>query len=438
MCVRNELKLFAACLAAVAVLGGCGGGSLVTGGDVRLVNATSAFPTLDLFDGSTKISSGVKSNAAGGYVDLDKGSRTFNVADGTSGVTAATLTGNVSRNNHYTIVAYTTGGALATVFLSDDEGSPSSGTAKLRFFNAAASDVASVDAYLVASACSSLATSFSAPIATAVSGLQSSYAQANATAAGTSYHICITTAGDKSDLRLDIPAVTLKDQQIVTVILTPTTGGVLLNGLLLNQQSTLTVAANTSARIRLAVGAANSASVTANANGVALGTGLIAPAVGNYKIVPAGPLTIDMTVGGVTATNVAGLTAAAGADLTLLVTGTVASAPVLIADDNSALTSTTNPVKLRLVNGMNGFAAGTTAVLTDDFDNVGDGAMFGTASTYAQVAASAALAHLEVTFGATQICVSDTITLTTGNVYTVFILGDKPPAVTTCTLRLDR
>ncbi len=436
--MRNELKLFATCLAAVAALGGCGGGSLVNGGDVRLVNATSAFATLDLYDGSSKISSGVATNAAGGYVDLDKGSHTFNVADGTTGVTAATLTSNVSKNDHFTIVAYTTGGALATVYLSDDEGSPSSGTAKLRFFNAAASDVASVDAYLVASACSSLATSFSAPIATAVSGLQATYAQANASGAGTSYHICVTTAGDKTDLRLDIPAVTLKDQQIVTVILTPTAGGVLLNGLLLNQQSTLTVAANASARIRLAVGAANSAAVVANVNGIALGSGLIAPSVGNYKIVPAGPLTIDMSVGGTTDVNVVGLTAPPGADLTLLVTGDASSAPVLIADDNSASTSTTHPVKLRLVNGMSGFAAGTTAVLTDDFDNVGDGAMFGTASTYAQVAASAALAHLEVTVGVTQICVSNTITLTSGNVYTVFILGDKPPAVTTCTLRLDR
>ena len=102
----------------------------------------------------------------------------------------------------------------------------------------------------------------------------------------------------------------------------------------------------------------------------------------------------------------------------------------------SASTSTTNPVKLRLVNGMNGTAG--PAVLTDDFDNVGDGAAFGTASAYAQVPSSAALAHLEVTVGVTQICVSNTITFNAGNVYTVFILGDKPAAVTTCTLRLDR
>ena len=91
MRVRNELKLFATCLAAIAALGGCGGG-IVNGGNVRLVNATNAFTTLDLYDGSTKITSGVGKNAAGAYVDLDKGSHTFNIADGTTGVTTATLT----------------------------------------------------------------------------------------------------------------------------------------------------------------------------------------------------------------------------------------------------------------------------------------------------------------------------------------------------------
>lgn len=434
--MRNDLKLFAACVASAAMLVACGGGGFATGGNVRLVNATSVFPTLDLYNGSTKVSSGVASNTAGNYVEVDKGTRTLNVADGTTGVTAATVSGDVSRDKHYTLVAYTAGGTLATAYLSDDEGSPSSGTAKLRFFNSAAGDVASVDAYVVAGACSALSTSFSSAIATSISGLQTSYAQVNATGAGSTYHVCITTAGDKTDLHLDIPSVTLKDQQIVTVILTPTPGGVLLNGLLLNQQSTLATAANTSARIRLAVGAAGAASVTANANGVALGTGLSAPAVGNYKLVPAGPLTIDMTVGGTTDNNVAGLTASPGADLTLLVTGTSATAPILIADDNSASTSTTNPVKLRLVNGMNGLA--NTVQLIDDFDNVGDGIAFGSASAYAQVPASSALARLEATAGVRQLCLSTAVTLNAGSIYTVFLLGDPPATAGPCTLRLDR
>ena len=427
--MRNHLKLFTACAATATALVGCGGG-LVNGGNVRLVNATSAFATLDLLDGSTKISTGVATNTAGGYAEIDKGSHSFNIADDATGVTDATLSGSVSKDAHYTIVAYTTGGALATAFLSDDEGSPSSGTAKLRFFNSATTDVASIDAYIVATACSALASSFAAPIATSISGLQATYTQVNATGPGSTYHVCVTAAGDKTDLRLDIASVTLKDQQILTVILTPTAGGVLLNGLLLSQQSTLTSAANGSARIRLAVGTSGVQTVSASASGVTLGTGLTPPAVGNYKLVPANTA-LPVTVNG----NTFPISAAPGADLTLLVTGDGSSTPVVIADGNSASTSTMNPVKIRLVNGMNGVS---NAILTDDLNNVGDAATFGATSGYAQVAASSALARLEATSGITTLCLSTDVTLNSGSVYTVFVLGDIPSAASTCTIRVDR
>lgn len=431
---RDTVRFLGAGAMALALLGGCGGGVSALDGSVRLVNATSQFASLDLDDGSNKVS-GVASYAVGGYVDLGHGSHTFNIADSSTGVTSATLTAEVGKRNHYTIVAYASGGTLTTSYLSDDEGSPSSGTAKLRFFNAASASIGSIDAYLVTTACANLSGSLSAPVATGVAGLQASYTQVNATGGGTTYHICVTAAGDKTDLRLDIPAVTLKDQQITTLILTPSPGGVLLNGLLLDQQGSLTPELSTSARLRVAVGAAGGAAVTASANGVALTTGLTAPAVSSYRLVPAGALTINLTVGGVAA-DASGLSAAPGADLTLLVTGTAATPPALIQDDNSISTSTTNPVKLRLVNGMNGLTS--PAILTDDFNNVGDGALIGTATVYAQVPASSALARIEATSGNTQLCLATDVTLNAGSVYSVFLLGDVPSAPPSCTIRVDR
>ncbi|MDQ2735872.1 MAG: DUF4397 domain-containing protein, partial [Pseudomonadota bacterium] len=252
----------------------------------------------------------------------------------------------------------------------------------------------------------------------------------------TTYHLCVTTAGDKSDLRLDIPSLTLSDGQIVTVVLTRSTGGVLLNGLVLNQQGSLTAASNASARIRLAVGATGGATVTATANGVSLGTNLPAPAVGPYMVVPSGPLALVATIGGAPVTD-PGLSTMPGDELTLLVAGTTATKPVLIPDDNSASTSTANPVKLRLVNGM-----GTTlpAVLTDNFINVGSAAPFGTSSGYAQVQASTALALLQASAGTASLCQSASVTLTAGNVYSVFLLGDVPatPTPPACVIIQDR
>ncbi len=427
--------LAAGAAAALALLGGCGGGDLALNeGDVRLVNATSDIATLDLYQSTTLLSSGIAANSAGPYVGLKPESYTFNIALGGTGIPAATLTAGIEKKQHYTIVAYTTGGTLTTTFLTDQEGAPSSGTAKLRLFNADTADVSSVDAYLLSTPCAALASSPAAPIITAVTGLQASYTQIIAASGGTTYHLCVTSANDKSDLRLDVPALTLKDGQIVTVILTHTAGGILLNGLRLDQQGNLAMATGTSARMRLAVGANGGALVTASANGVVLGTNLPAPAVGPYMVVPSGPVTLVATIGGTTVPD-PGLTAAPGADLTLLLAGTAATQPVLITDDNSASTSTSSPVRLRLVNGMSGAA---TASLTDNFINVGSPAAFGSQSGYAQVQASTALALLQASSGTTQLCQSVNVTLNAGGVYSVFVLGDVPTAPGACAITQDR
>jgi hypothetical protein len=434
--VRDTLKSILAAAVTAAALAGCGGGSLsVDDAEVRLVNATSDIASLDLYQSTSLLSSGVTANTAGPYVDLKGGTYTFNVNLGGSGAAAATLSASVQKKNNYTLVAYTTGGTLTTAFLTDNEGSPSSGTAKLRLFNTDSADVGNVDAYLLTTPCSGLAASPAAPLITAVSGLQASYTQVNASGGGTAYHLCVTSAGDKSDLRLDIPSLTLSDGQIVTVILTRSTGGVLLNGLVLNQQGSLSKALNASARIRLAVGTTGGTLVTATANGVSLGTNLPAPAVASYVLVPSGPVTLVATVGGAAVAD-PGLIAPPGADLTLLVAGTAATPPALIADDNSASTSTANPVKLRLVNGMN---TSGPATLTDNFINVGNSAAFGTSSGYGQVQASTALAQLQASVGVMQLCQSTNVTLLAGNVYSVFLLGNVPSSpAPICNITEDR
>ena len=398
---------------------------------MRLVNATP-IATLDYYQSTTALTTGVASNTVSDYVGLDADTYTFNIDVGGSGATAATLSQTLQKKDDYTIVAYLSAGTLTTQFLTDNEGSPSSGTAKLRLFNADATDVPSVDVYLLTIACANLASSPAAPLLTAVTGLQSSYTQINASSSGTAYHLCVTASGDKTDLRLDIPALTLKDGQISTVILTPSTGGVLLNGLVLEQQGSLVAASNASARMRLAVGATGG-TVTATANGVSLGTNLPAPAVGSYVLIPSGPVTLATTVGG-TALADPGLNAAPGADLTLLVAGPAGTPPVLIPDNNAASTSTANPVKLRLVNGI---AGSSSATLTDNYINVGSTTAFGASSGYGQVQASAALALLQASAGTLQLCQSVNVTLTSGGVYTVFLLGNVPSAPVACTITAD-
>lgn len=432
--MKHLLRLCLTCPLTLALLNGCGGGSLDTDSSVRLVNATSEYTTLDLYAGSDRVSAGVASNSVGGYATLSAGTYTFNLKSGGSTATAASTSREAVKKKHQTLVAYTTGGALTTEYLSDEESAPSSGTAKLRLFHTAAADAGNVDLYVVNTPCADLQTSTAAALATGVSGLQSSHVEVSAATGGTAYHVCITATGDKTALRLDIPALTLSNQQIATLILTRSAGGVLLNGLLLNQQGTLTPALNSSARVRVAANASAAGTVTATVGAVSLGLNYTSPAVGSYKLVPAGALALSLTVSGTT-TAVNSLSAAAGNDYTLLVTG-AAAAPVatLIADNNTPSTSTARPVKLRLVNGLNGGTA--SATLAYNYDQVGDGAAALSANSPSFVASSAALARLEASFGGTSLVVGTTITLESGKVYSLFLLGDSASPQTI--LRADR
>ena len=432
--MKNLLRFCLTCPLTLALLNGCGGSGLDTDSSLRLVNATSEYTTLDLYAGSDRIASAVASNSVGSYATLDANTYTFNLKSGGSTATAASTSREAVKKKHQTLVAYTSGGALTAEYLSDEEIAPSSGTAKLRVFNTAAADAGNVDLYLVNTPCADLQTSTSAAVATAVSGLQSAYTEVSAATGGTSYHLCVTATGDKSALRLDVSALSLANQQVATLIITRSSGGVLLNGLLLTQQGALIPALNSSARVRVAANASASGTVTASVGGTSLGLNYTSPAVGNYKLVPAGALALSLTVSGST-TAVSSLSAAAGNDYTLLVTG-AAAAPVatLIADSNMPSTSTARPVKLRLVNGLNGTTA--SATLAYNFDQIGDGAASLSANGPSFVATSAALARLEASFGGTTLLVGTTITLETGKVYSLFLLGDlaTPQAI----LRADR
>ena len=94
------------------------------------------------------------------------------------------------------------------------------------------------------------------------------------------YRIRVTGAGNTADLRLDIPSFSLTSQEVATVLLTPTTGGTLVNGAVLSQQGAYTAAATPTPgsprrrgrERRFRLGAAPARST--------IGTGVISPAVG--------------------------------------------------------------------------------------------------------------------------------------------------------------
>jgi len=400
----------------LVALSGCGGNNDDDGsGQVRLVNATSDYASLDLFASDVRVTSGVLQGAVGSYAGFSHGDIVFKLKRADSGITSLATTRTVSSGVNDSLIAYSTGGTLRTVYLADSEAAPTSGYAKLRVFNTS-TEAGSVDMYMTAVGGS--LDSISA-VASSIAGERfSSYGEITAG----SYHLVVTGAGDKTDVRLDIPSIALSDQQIATLILTSTPGGVLVHSLLLNQGSTATAQNNTSARIRLIANTTANGVVAATVNGNVLSTGLKSPIVGSYTLIPAGALTTDIQVNGV-AVPTSGLTATAGADLSLMVLGTPAAPQVTLLNDDNSPPLTSTYAKLRLVHGVNNLNGSIT--LTADYSAVATDVAFGTASTPVSVLNSTTY-RLESTSPvfSGELYLATDVNLQSTHVYTVFMLGD--------------
>ncbi len=421
-----RLKPWAAIGAALILpfLHGCGNDDAQKG-FVRIVNATTEYTSLDLYTlnsggGNDLVVSGTAANSASAYEGIDKGSYTFNVKSSTSAGAATPVTGTVSKEDHFTIVTYLTGSATKTQFLTDEETKPASGNAKLRVLNAATTEAASVDVYLTTSDCTALAVTDTA-FASAVAGLQSAYTQVTATTVG--WNVCVFAAGDTSTLLLDIPALKLKDQEIATLILTHTSGGVLLNASVLDQQGAYTAYANTIARVRVVADAASNAKVSVTVGGSPLAFEAPSPSVGDYKTVTVGALSPTITIGSGTATGFTLPATVAGSDYTLLVTGSAgAPAATLITDNNTPSASATNTVKVRVINGLNGTNGAVSATI--DGKSVGSAAFGAASPSYTNVLPSSGTSTVRGTTTGTNPADLLNQTFSAGTVYTIFIYGD--------------
>ncbi len=233
-------------LAAASALAACGGdfenvhgSSSGSGseGNVRLVNASQT-SFLDLLEGTGSLRAGVPLYSASGYVALSSGSHTLTLREQGTATTLASTAVSIGRDTYQTVVASTSMsvGTLTTTVLSEDESTPDNGQAKLRVLNTADADAGDVDVYVVTTACTALAANAAVTVASATA-VATAYVQV--TASATAYHVCVTAAGNKADLRLDLPAVTLTDQRIATLILARSAAGV-MSGLVLDQQGSLT------------------------------------------------------------------------------------------------------------------------------------------------------------------------------------------------------
>ena len=406
-------------LAAVGMgLAGCGGSNdSSSSASLRLANATLTHSSLDLLVNSSVAVSATATDTVSAYVSPSSGSNTLQLNDAGAGTALATSVPTLTAGLHYTLFAYESSGAVKTVVLNEDQAAPVSGTVLLRVYNVAG-DAGKLDVYI---------TDPSVDLANANSPISFTTGTVPASAGYSTYspgtyRVRVTGYGNKSDLRLDMPAVTLTNQQVATVVLSPASGGVLLNGSTLIQQSTYSATRNTNVRVRLAAAVSGTGNtVAASAGTTVIDAGSVAPAFGYYTLVPASSA-LNITVN--SASVAAPATAlVAGSDMTLLVYGSPGSATATLLTDDNRLPTDATTVKMRLINGVNGNVGALT--LTANSSPVGIGILPGAASTYVSLPSSLNAMSLILTSSLAGAYPANTSNVLNANtVYSVLATGD--------------
>jgi hypothetical protein len=430
------ISITAVLAAAVVSLSGCGNGSSGTA-NIRLLNVSTGYSSLDLYASNNNNTTpnytvqpqAVTYETLSNYSSIASG--TYSLEFRKNGTTSALATDgseSLTDGSHTTYVGYGSSGNFASVKISEDQSSANSGYAKVTVINA--SEAGNVDVYLTDSTTELVNAS---PL---VSNIATGGTSTITVTSG-NYRLRVIGTGNTTDLRADVPQVTFNSTTVNSLLLTSTTGGMLVNVSLLPQQGSLSTYNTTQARVRGAVGIANGTTVNATVNGANILTNATIGVIGGtYALVNSGSAPVTVIVDGA-AVTIPNQTLAAGADYTFLVwsnaSGTQTS---LIADDNTLPASLAAKSRVRLLNGMSGL--GDPLTLLVNFQTDATGVTLGTASALAQFASGTnnEVDVIDTNTSAT-LLTKTTLTLDAGGVYTMFVAGGGSSAVNG-TLRKDR
>jgi hypothetical protein len=423
-----------ALLLAGILLDGCSKSS--GSADIRILNTSIDYSSLDLYlnDGTTN----TREITAATYGTLTSyigvGSNSYTVEFTRNGVSSSldSVDEKLSQNTHKTYVAYGNSGKFAILEIAEDQTQPDSSYTKVELLDAAP-DAGSVDVYLTDP---SVALADSSPTFSGVAGGSIASAGYVTLASGT-YRLRVTAAGSQTDIRLDsVTGITFSSQEILSIVVTGTGGGVLVNAAVLPQQGTQTVVTNPYARVRAAAGIPSGSNLTANLGGTNLLGAAAANTVSQYTLVTAGTQTLNLTLNG-TALPASSQVLTAGDDYTVLVlNGTAVSGTTttLIADDNR-FPSTSTYAKVKLVNAMSGL--GDPVSLNVNYTPVASAIALGAASPSTEVTAGTNTEIDTVDANtSTTLFTNTTATLNASGVYDLFMFGSSASPIGA--LRINR
>lgn len=426
----NALRTLAAggLLLAPLLLTGCGGSNNAA---IRVLNVSEDYTALNIYIGSsssTPTVGDVPTGTLSSYSGVTPGSQTLYFTEGANTQTTAlsSETETFTAGEHRTYVTYGNNGEFAEYEIDESEGAASGGDASVEVLDTA-NDAGDIDVYFTSSGTLSGATPNFTKLA---AGNATPF---TAIAAG-SYDLSVTGTGNGSDLRLQVPGVTLKSGEVATIVITESAGGYLVNAYILPQQGALTAELNPDARVRAVNGLASGSAVSASVGSTVLISNAAADSIGAYQMVPAGSDTVSVTDNGSAVTS-PGQALAAGQDYTLLIyQGPDGVEENWLIDLNRLPAS--GDASLRLVHAISGLAD-PISLAVDSVPALID-VSAGEASSYDASIAASTTAALSVTDATTsqQLFSLSPTTLSSQGVYTLFMFGTAASA--TGTLNEDR
>jgi hypothetical protein len=430
--ILRHLRLLLILPAALGLFGCLGSGDGGTEPQIRLLNVSRGYDALELYttnddsDADVKQISSVAAGTVSSYVSLKADTYTIKIRKtGASGSLLSTGT-TLAEETNATYVAFGPSGSFGAVVIDEDVAEPDSGSSKVKVVNTTGSG--GLDVYLTS------ATDELQDVTATFSGVGSGAQTDPVTIASGSYRLRVTGSGDTSDIRMDVSGIELGSKQVLSVILTDTNGGVLLNATLLPQQGDPSSRPNPNVRIRGAAGVSGAA-VTANVAGTNILTRAAAGVINNsYTVMTAGSAAVNVYLDGTLSTS-SSQSLVAGGDYTLLVWNDPSGThTTLLTDDNHLATS--GKAKLRLLNGMS--SLGEPITLSIDYSPIAEFIPVGTIAPVAEVSGGSEYQFDVTNANTTALLLSRTsVSLSGAAIYTYFVSGGGTAPVV-ATLRKDR
>lgn len=414
--MRLKFLALGLAMATTALLSACGGGSDDDSGNaqVRLLNVSPGYASLDLKEtDAATLNGAVALGSTGAYASLDLDTKGLYLAAAGSTTSLATpSTAGLTKDYSYTVVGWGASGALGTLTLDEQETAPDSGKSKVLILNLAAG-AGTVDVYLNKVGVASLdeATVKAASIGT---GRGDSYRTIDASA----YRLRVTAAGNSSDVRLDVPSITLDSTKVYGVILVSSGSGNMVNAYVLPYKSSPTLFSNPTSNVRVISALPRSTTLSASLNGTSMFSGTASPAVSGYQnLVVTNGATLDWSVNGV-AQPAKTITLSASSTYGMLVWGDPAAPTVTSLEEFSVLPISAGTAKVRVLHAAQGLGAASLVVnLSPKLSGIAAGTL-----SSATVLTGTEEVTVEVRADG-QTLYSETRSFTSGASYTVYLIG---------------